>query len=130
MHSGHDQIQTRADAAAKARARRRVRTVKHLLVFQIKLLLEGIKDVVLGPLSLAAAALDVLSATEAPNRHLDTIMRLGERYENWLGLYRIGDLPEADELSQALEVSQVHPPPHPPQQPPQIEATRVDSGPP
>ena len=116
------------DPAAKARARRRALTVKHLIVFQVKLLLEGIKDLVLGPLSLAAAALDFLAATEAPDRYLDGVMRFGERYESWLGLYRIGDLPEVEELP---EVSQVHPPPGhdapPPQHPPQVESTRVDS---
>ncbi|PRQ06279.1 hypothetical protein [Enhygromyxa salina] len=72
---------------SRVRSRRRVRTLQDLLVFQIKLLLEGFKDLVLGPLSLGAAVLDFLLAKKAPDRYLDGVMRIGRRYEDALDLY-------------------------------------------
>ncbi|KIG16177.1 hypothetical protein DB30_04895 [Enhygromyxa salina] len=80
-------LQLRSETDEHSRSRRRVRTLRDLVVFQVKLLLEGFKDIVLGPLSLGAALLDFIAAKQAPDRYLDTVMRLGRRYEDALDLY-------------------------------------------
>jgi hypothetical protein len=57
--------------------------VRDLLIFQLKLWLDGAKDLVLIPLSLGAAAFDFFFRT-----HLFySVLRVGERYDRWLNLF-------------------------------------------
>jgi hypothetical protein len=63
--------------------------IRDLVIFQIKLLLDGLKDVVLSPLSVLAAALDLLSPTEKRGKRLYAILRLGERFDRWLNLFNV-----------------------------------------
>jgi hypothetical protein len=95
-------LQQQDDEARRVRSRHRVRVLKDLFVFQFKLLLEGFKDIVLGPLSLGAATLDFIQANEAPTRHLDAVMRLGQRFEEALDLYAASG-PAAERSSQGSE---------------------------
>jgi hypothetical protein len=60
--------------------------IRDTVVFQIKLGVDGLKDVVLAPLSVAACALDVLRG-DGQRRSFHGVMRLGERFEDWLNLY-------------------------------------------
>lgn len=57
--------------------------VRDLLIFQLKLWLDGLKDVVLLPLSLAAAGFDFVFRT----RFFYRVLRVGERYDLWLNLF-------------------------------------------
>lgn len=61
--------------------------VSDLLVFQVKLWLEGFKDVVLVPLSLGAAIYDLLFPTKEGKSMLYELMRTGKRFERWIDLY-------------------------------------------
>ena len=65
----------------------RWRIIKDLVSFQIKLTLEGLKDILLVPLSLAAAALGLLVSGPDRGRHLRNVMRLGRGYDEWIQLY-------------------------------------------
>lgn len=65
----------------------RWRVVKDLVSFQIKLTLEGLKDIVLVPLSLAAAIIGLLVSAPDRGRHLRKVMRLGRGYDEWIHLY-------------------------------------------
>lgn len=61
--------------------------VSDLLVFQVKLWLEGFKDVVLVPLSLGAAIFDLLFPRKEGQSMLYELMRAGKRFERWIDLY-------------------------------------------
>lgn len=61
--------------------------LRDLAIFQIKLLLDGAKDVILAPLSVGAAALDIVFPGSRPGHRFYAIMRLGERYDQWLSLF-------------------------------------------
>lgn len=61
----------------------RSKTVRHLLIFQVKLWLEGFKDVVLMPLSFGAALIDLVFRGGA----MYSVMRMGARFERWVHLY-------------------------------------------
>lgn len=65
--------------------------LRDLAIFQIKLLLDGAKDVLLAPLSMGAAALDVVVPGPRPGHRFYAIMRLGEHYDQWLSLYAAAD---------------------------------------
>jgi hypothetical protein len=57
------------------------------LVFEIKLALDGLKDIVLAPLAIVGAAIDLVTGPGTEGRQLRRVLLLGERYEGWLNLY-------------------------------------------
>lgn len=65
----------------------RLRVVRDVLVFLIKLWLEGFKDLALMPLSLGAALVDVLFKRKKGRGALYAVMKLGARFERWVNLY-------------------------------------------
>ena len=66
--------------------------VRHAVMLQLKLLLEGLKDILLGPVSLVALAVDLLVRRSADGRLFYETLRRGQRFERFLNLY--GALPE------------------------------------
>lgn len=65
--------------------------LRDLLIFQAKLVLDGAKDILLSPLSLGAAVLDLLFPGPRPGHRFYAVMRLGERYDRWLSLFAAAD---------------------------------------
>lgn len=61
--------------------------LRDLLLFQMKLWLDGLKDVVLSPLSIVACILDVIFRRSDEPSLFYGVMRLGERFDLWLNLY-------------------------------------------
>lgn len=57
--------------------------VRDLLIFQLKLSMDGLKDLVLVPLSIGAAGVDFVFRTRLFYR----VLRVGERYDLWLNLF-------------------------------------------
>lgn len=81
--------------------RRRLHILLRLLRFQIKLLFDGVRDVVLSPISIGVVVIGWLLGRE--QRYFDALMRLGERSDDWLNLFetrQLRDLPimGADDL--------------------------------
>jgi len=60
--------------------------IRDLLIFQVKLWLDGLKDIVLSPLSIIGAVIDLLRSPANPS-FFYTTMQLGERFDRWLNLY-------------------------------------------
>lgn len=65
--------------------------IRDLLIFQVKLLLDGVKDVVLMPASIVAAGLDVVFPGPQPGRLFYQVLRAGERFDRWLSLFSAGE---------------------------------------
>jgi hypothetical protein len=65
----------------------RTELIRDVVVFQVKLWVEGVKDVVLIPLSLGAVLVDVLFRRRRERCALYAVMRLGDRFERWVNLY-------------------------------------------
>jgi hypothetical protein len=61
--------------------------IRDLLIFQLKLWLDGLKDVVLSPLSLIATLLDLLLGERKRGPRLYAVLRMGERFDLWLNLF-------------------------------------------
>jgi len=66
---------------------RRWQAIRDLLVFQLKIFLDGLKDVVLAPVGLVAGIVGLLGSRGHPGRYLYKVMRWGKRYEDWIALY-------------------------------------------
>jgi hypothetical protein len=61
--------------------------LRDLAIFHTKLFMDGAKDVVLIPVSLGAAALDLFFPGSRPGHRFYAVIRLGERYDRWLSLF-------------------------------------------
>jgi len=75
------------DSSAPEDAQSRKTIIRDVLIFQVKLWLEGFKDIVLMPLSLGAAVIDVFFRRENGRGVLYSVMKLGDRFERWVHLY-------------------------------------------
>jgi len=60
--------------------------VRDLAIFQIKLIFDGLKDLVLVQLSIGAAVMDLVLGGRRRGRFLYSVMRLSERFDLWLNL--------------------------------------------
>jgi len=88
-----------ADAFEDKTSRRKV--VRDVLIFQVKLWLEGFKDFVLMPLSLGAAVVDLFFQRKNGRGALYSVMKLGDRFERWVHLYAA--LEDAEEARRKTE---------------------------
>lgn len=64
----------------------RVVTIRDFLIFQIKLILDGLKDIVLVQVSTVAVVLDVVSGAGRRPRLFYSVLRVSERFDLWLNL--------------------------------------------
>ena len=76
---------------------RRWLLLRNVLVFQMKLAVDALRDVVLSPLSLGAALLDLATGTDRKPLYFEQIFTLGRRSEGWIDLF--GGPPADDEAS-------------------------------
>jgi hypothetical protein len=61
--------------------------LRDVLRFQVKLLLDALRDIVLSPLSLAAAAVDGVTGRRDRDGLFYRLLRLGRRSEEWIDLW-------------------------------------------
>lgn len=73
-----------AKPPARSDANELVRAVARL---QLKLLLDALRDIALSPLTLGAAAIDLVRIRRHPPRLFDAVLRLGERTDHWIDLW-------------------------------------------
>ena len=74
--------------------------IRDLLILQLKLALDGFKDVFLSPLAVGAAVLDVLAGPPAEGYRLYKVLYWGEKFDLWLNLY--GATGEAESSGEGL----------------------------
>jgi hypothetical protein len=68
----------------------RLRLVRDVVVFQVKLGLEALLDLTLIPVSLGAAGLDLVLGNWRRPRWFHTVLRIGERCERRIDLWGVG----------------------------------------
>jgi hypothetical protein len=81
-------------------ARTRWVILRDLTIFQIKLAMDGLKDLVFMPISIVAAALDCIFPGAQPGRRFYFVLRVGERFDRWLSLF--GAAEKANALEDGL----------------------------
>lgn len=72
--------------------------LRDLGLFQLKLALDGLIDLTLAPLSIAAALIEVFFGGERRGRLFYAILRFGEKADLWLNLYGASRRADADGL--------------------------------
>ncbi len=61
--------------------------LRDVAVFQGKLILDGLRDLILSPVSIAAALIGIFSGGEKPGRQFYDLLYLGKRSEKWINLF-------------------------------------------
>ncbi|MFQ5698220.1 MAG: hypothetical protein ACE5IL_08045 [Myxococcota bacterium] len=59
--------------------------------FQLKLALDGVRDLLLSPLSLIAFVADLISRREPPSHYFYDLLHLGRRTDHWIHLFGAAD---------------------------------------
>lgn len=70
--------------------------LRDLFIFQIKLVMDGLKDIVLSPVAITAAAADMLWPGERTGHRFYAVMMVGERFDRWLNLFGAADQASAE----------------------------------
>ena len=67
----------------------RLVTTRDFLIFQLKLVMDGTKDVIVFWLALGAFVIDIIRGGGKKRRVFYTVLRLSERFDLWLNLHRV-----------------------------------------
>ena len=85
----------------------RSQLLRHLLVFQFKLAMDGIRDVLLSPISIFAALAGILSSHPDPARYFNQLLKMGHRSDKWINLFNThndeGESATADDFVRKAE---------------------------
>jgi hypothetical protein len=61
--------------------------LRRVVIFQLKLFVDGFRDLLLVPVSLVAAGLDLLSGADVSSGNFASVMNLGRRSERYIDLF-------------------------------------------
>jgi len=75
--------------------------VRDIVVFQVKLALDGLRDFVFSPLSIVAGVIDLITGGDQPGRRFYRVLALGGRTEGWINLFGAPSVPGHPELSES-----------------------------
>ncbi|MCG8433465.1 MAG: hypothetical protein MJA83_05495 [Gammaproteobacteria bacterium] len=75
----------------ETRAPSRWELLRDVAVFQGKLFIDGVRDVLLSPVSLGAAVLDFLGIGRRSGKHFYDVILFGRKTERWIDLFSAAD---------------------------------------
>lgn len=68
--------------------------IRNTVVFQLKLMADGFRDLVLLPVSLIATLIGLLRGGDEPDREFNQVIQVGRDSEQWINLFGNHDVPE------------------------------------
>lgn len=89
----------------------RVALIWRLLVFQLKLVMDGLRDILLSPVSFVVALVGLIAGGDTPDRYWTQLMRFGRRTDLWINLFD-GHAGGADALIEPIERMMTEDPRH------------------
>jgi hypothetical protein len=66
---------------------KRATLVRETIVFQLKLMADGFRDLVLLPVSLIATLIGLLRGGDEPAREFNQVLQIGRESEQWINLF-------------------------------------------
>ena len=78
--------------------------VRHSVVFQLKLVADGLRDLMLVPISLFATIIGLIRGGEEPEREYEQIIELGRRSETWINLFGNHEMPGDSNSNASIDV--------------------------
>lgn len=73
--------------------------IRNAIVFQLKLMADGFRDLVLLPVSLIATVVGLLRGGDEPERELEQVIDIGRQTEQWINLFGNHDQEDTDSLA-------------------------------
>lgn len=61
--------------------------IRDVVVFQVKLALDALRDFAFAPLSITAAVVDLITGGSNPGRYFYAVLALGGKTEGWINLF-------------------------------------------
>lgn len=71
---------------------KRVTLVRDTVVFQLKLMADGFRDLLLLPVSLIATLIGLVRGGDEPDREFNQVIQVGRQSEQWINLFGTHDL--------------------------------------
>lgn len=71
--------------------------IRDLIIFQVKLLLDGVADLLIAQVALLAVAADLLFPAERKGKRFYAVMARAERFDRWLSLYGTAEKADLEE---------------------------------
>ena len=78
--------------------------VRNAIVFQVKLMADGFRDLVLIPVSLIAALIGLLRGGDEPEREFNQVIEIGRESEQWINLFSNHDVPDNSNMGTSIDV--------------------------
>lgn len=79
---------------SETKTSKRGELIHEAVVFQLKLMADGFRDLVLLPVSLIATVIGLLRGGDEPDREFQQVIQFGRESEQWINLFGNHDLPE------------------------------------
>lgn len=76
-----------SDGESAAARSPRQQLLKDLVLFQVKLIVDGFRDLLLVPVSIGAGIMSLMQKGPAPGPQFYELLRLGRRSERWINLF-------------------------------------------
>lgn len=86
-----EQIEPASLPVTTARPAGRARLIRDIIVFQVKLALDGLRDLVMSPLSIVAGIIGVLFGGNDPGWAYRRLLYLGRDTDRWINLFNAYD---------------------------------------
>lgn len=83
---------------------KRFPVLRDVIVFQLKLLVDGLRDLLLSPVSIIAALIDLLVPGDDGGRRFYGVVHFGRRTERWINLFGMADKHDPDAPPVGIDV--------------------------
>jgi hypothetical protein len=77
---------------------------RDVIVFQVKLLVDGLRDLLLSPVSIFAALIDLLVPGDDGGRRFYAVVHFGRRTERWINLFGAADRHGPDDSPKGVDM--------------------------
>ena len=82
---------------------KRVTLIRNTVVFQLKLMADGFRDLVLLPVSLIATLIGLLRGGDEPEKEFNQVINVGRESEEWINLFGNHDVPESHSPAASID---------------------------
>ena len=77
--------------------------IRNTVVFQLKLMADGFRDLLLLPISLIAALIGLLRGGDEPEREFNQVIEVGRDSEQWINLFGNHDVPDNTNVTTSID---------------------------
>ena len=77
--------------------------IRNTVVFQLKLMADGFRDLVLLPVSLIATIIGLLRGGDQPDREFQQVIQVGRDSEQWINLFGNHEAPENSNITASID---------------------------